>query len=188
VWITAEVAEQLRLLHADPDHGGHFLEGLGRLSRDVALAVPSSLAVTIRAARLEGEVSVSALAQPAAVLASLAVRLPAGAPGDLLILRAGAAGAYLLLADGLNGLLGPEHAPAEVDKHLSWPILSSESPAARLADLGSIDQAIGVLVDRGLPPEEARRELQRRAETADDTIAAVSRELVASPRPDAGPG
>ncbi len=186
--ITAEVAEQLRLLHADPDHGGYFLDGLSRLSRDVALAVPSSLAVTIRAARLEGEVSVSALAEPATVLASLAVRLPAGAPGDLVILRAGAAGAYLLLADGLNGLLGPEHPPAEVDKHLSWPTHSSESPAAGLADLGSIDQAIGVLVGRGLPPEEARRELQRRADAADRTVAAVSRELLASPRPGLGRG
>jgi hypothetical protein len=180
---TAEVAEQLRLLHADPDHGGRFLEVLRRLSRDVALAVPSSLAVTIRVARLDGEVSVSALAEPAEVLASLAVRLPAGASGDLLILRAGAAGAYLLLADGLNGLLGPDQAPAEVDEHLSWPTLSS---ATGLADVGSIDQAIGVLVDRGLPPEEARRELQRRAEAADETVAAVSREVLASPRPDAG--
>lgn len=183
--IPAEVAEQLRLLHADPDIGGDFLAGLRRLGREVALAVPSSLAVTVRVARLEGEVSVSVLAEPAQVLASLALRLPAGAPGDTLILRAATAGAYLLLADGLNGLLGPDQAPAEVDEHLSWPILSG---AARLADLGSIDQAAGVLLDQGLPPEEARRELQRRAEMADDTIAAASRELLASPRPDIGRG
>lgn len=179
--ITAEVAEQLRLLHADPGHGGNFLDGLSRLSRDIARAVPSSLAVTIRAARREGEVSVSALAGPASVLASLAVRLAAGAPADLLILRAGAAGAYLLLADGLDGLLGPQHAPAEVDKHLSWPTFDIESSAAGLADLGSIDRAIGVLVDRGLPPEEAQRELRRRADAADRSVAAVSRELLASP-------
>jgi hypothetical protein len=185
VRITAEVAEQLRLLHADPDHGGYFLAGLRRLSRDVALAVPSTLAVTIRVARLGGEVSVSALAEPAAVLASLAVRLPAGAPGDLLILRAAAAGAYLLLADGLDGLPGRQRAPAEVDGHLGWPTLSS---AAGLADLGSIDRAIGVLIDRGLAPEQARRELQRRAETAAATVAAVSRELLASPRAVPGRG
>ena len=55
---------------------------------------------------------------------------------------------------------------------------------ASLADLSAIDQAIGVLVDRGLPPEAAHRELWRRVGEANTTLAAVSRAVLASPRSD----
>lgn len=186
MWITAAVAAQLRLLHEDPGHGRDLVEGLGRLSRDVALAVPSSLAVTIRLDRPDGEVGISALTEPAAVLASMAVPLSGGEPGGLLILRAGAAGAYLLLAEDLTALLGPGHPPAVLDGHLSWPTLGRDPLAVVLADLRSVDRAIGVLADQGHEPSEARRELQRRATEEDRTVAAVSRRLLASLRPDPG--
>lgn len=182
--ITASVAEQLRLLHEDPEDGTDLVEELDQLGRDVALAVPSNLAVTILLDRQDREVGISALADPATVLASLAVRLSVGDSDDLLILRAGAAGAYLLLADDLDALLGPDHTPAVLDGHLSWPTLSGESLAVSLADLRSIDQAIGVLADRGLPPAAARHELRRRATATDGSVAAVSRDLLASLRPD----
>jgi hypothetical protein len=176
VRIPATVAEQLRLLREDSDLG----EGLTQLSRDVALAVPSSLAVTIVLARAEHEVVVSALAEPAPVLASLAVPLDADGVTGLLILRAGAAGAYLLLADDLDRLLGPEQRPAELDAHLSWPAVGGGPQTTSLAELGSIDQAIGILIAQGLPPEEAHHELDRRAGATNATVATVSRRLVAS--------
>lgn len=188
--IPATVAEQLRLLHEDSPQGGDLAQRLTRLGRDVALAVPSSLAVTILLARMGSEVSVSALAEPGTVLASLAVPLLAGASTGQLILRASTAGAYLLLADDLNGRLGPDRRPAEIDTHLSWPTFAGQSLAAALAELGQIDQAIGVLIDQGYPPAEARHELRRRASATGATVASVSRDLVASPRPrpsDQGP-
>jgi hypothetical protein len=184
VRIPAPVAEQLRLLHEDSSQSGDLVQRLTRLGRDVALAVPSSFAVTILLTRMESEISFSALGEPAPVLASLAVPLYAGASIGQLILRASTAGAYLLLADDFNGRLGPDHWPAEVDAHLSWPTVGSESLAASLAELGPIDQAIGVLIDQGIPPEQADRELERRANAADTTIASICRDLVASLRPD----
>jgi hypothetical protein len=48
------------------------------------------------------------------------------------------------------------------------------------------DQAVGVLVDGGLLPEAARRELRRRPGDADTSVAAVSREPLASLRSDPG--
>lgn len=182
--ISATVAERLRILDESSPQGGDLAQGLTRLGRDVALSVPSSVAVTILLARAESEISVSALAEPTTVLASLAVPLQAGAVTGVLILRASAAGAYLLLADDLNGLLEPDHQPPEMDAHLSWPTVSSESLTASLAELASIDQAIGVLIDQGIPPEPARHELERRANAANSTIATISRDLVASLRPD----
>lgn len=179
--ITATVAEQLRLLHEDPDRGDEFAAGLHRLSLGVALAVPSTIVVSIFAGRLGGEVDIGASGAPAPVLASLAVPLSAGWPGDRLILRAGRPGAYLLLADDLNGRTGSAHPPAELDEHLFWPrSLSSESLAQSLADLDATEQAVGVLVDRGFEPEEARLELRRRGYEAAITTAATGRRLLAS--------
>ena len=182
--ITAAVAEQLLLLQGTPDLDGDLAAALDRLGRDVVRAVPSCLTVSIALARPEDEISVSTTAGaagPAAALASLAVPLSAGPCGDLLILRAGEAGAFLLLADDLGGLLGPGQPQIELDKHLSRPVEpSNESLAASVADLRVVDQAVGVLVDRGLSPEAAHHELWRRAGGAGTTVAAVSREMVAS--------
>jgi hypothetical protein len=188
VRITAAVVEQLRILDVDPDRGIGFVEGLSRLSRDVAIAVPSCLAVTLTVAGLGGETSISTTAEPAPVRASLAVPLFALASSGLLILRAGAPGAFVLLADDLDGLLGAGRPPVSLDEHLAWPEAPDEESLVT-TELSSTGQAVGVLVDRGLPPEDARRELQRRAGAADRTVAAVSRELLASLRldPDSGP-
>jgi hypothetical protein len=49
-----------------------------------------------------------------------------------------------------------------------------------------VDHAVGVLVDRGLPPGAAHRELWRRAGAAGTTVVAVSRDLLRSPRSDPG--
>ncbi len=187
--ITATVAEQLRLLQGDLPRGGDFAAGLNQLSRDVAVAVPSCVAVTITLAQLGGEISVSTTAEPAAVLASLAVPLSAVSSGGLLILRAGEAGAFVLLADDLAGALGPGDSPIDVDQHLAWPTATgSESFTTSLADLSLVNHAVGVLVDRGLPPRAAHRELGRRAGATGTTVVAVSRDLLRSARSDPGLG
>jgi hypothetical protein len=188
--ITESLAEHLRILGGDPDPGHRLAAGLSQLGRDLAVAVPSCLAVSIVLVRLGGEITVSALARtadPAAVLASLAVPLSAGEPGGLLVMRAGEAGAFLLLADDLDGLLGPDHPPIDVDQHLTLPpVGTGESLAAALADLRAVNQGIGVLLDRGLPPEAARRELQRRAQDTNTSVGVASRVLLASLLPRAG--
>ena len=186
--ITAAVAEQLLLLHGDPDRGDNFVAALSRLGRDVAVAVPSCLAVTITlaAARGRDQRQHAPLRRPRC-WPHWPYRCPRSRSGGLLILRAGEAGAFLLLADDLDGLLGPGHPPIDLDEHLAWPAAANaESLGASLADLSVVDQAIGVLVDRGLPPEAAHRELWRRVGEGDTTIADVSRALLASPRSDPG--
>lgn len=75
-----------------------------------------------------------------------------------------------------------------MDGHLSWSsIMTGEGLAASLGDLSAVNQGIGVLLDRGLPPEAARRELQRRADDADTTIGDASRSLLANLAPRAEP-
>ena len=187
--ITATVTKQLRLLQGDLAPAGDLAAGLHQLGRDVAVAVPSCLAVTITLARLGGEISVSTTAEPAAVLASLAVPLSAVSSGSLLVLRAGEAGAFVLLADDLDGVLGPGHSPIDVDQHLAWPTATGgESFTTSLADLSLVNHAVGVLVDRGLPPRAAHRELWQRAGATGTTVVAVSRDLLRSARSDPGLG
>jgi hypothetical protein len=180
VRVAATLVEHLRLLGDEPGRGDRLAAGLSRLGRDVAAAVPSCLTVSIVLAHPDAEISISATAgtaKPGAVLASLAVPLPGAVPAGVMVLRASAVGAFLLLADDLGLLLGAGHPPIGVDEHLTWPPAASFPTS--LADLHAVDQAVGVLIDRGLPPETARRELQQRADAADTTVAAVSRALLA---------
>ncbi|WP_131802150.1 ANTAR domain-containing protein [Parafrankia soli] len=188
--VTATVAEHLRLLQGEDVSGDDLAAGLSKLGRDVVLAVPSCLTVTIALASLGVEIdawAVDGATAPVRVLASLAVPLSAVVPGAVLVLRAGEPGAFLPLADDLGTRLGPNHPPLAVDQHLTWPAaVSSESFPASLAGLRVVNQAVGVLVDRGLPPETVRRELQRRASDANTDVATASRRLLASLRPDPG--
>jgi hypothetical protein len=188
---VAALSQHLRVLSGNPERGDRLMAGMSQLAADLTVAVPSLLAVSIVLVRCGGEVPVSiraGAADSAAVLASLAVPLPAAEPADVLVLRAGEAGAFLLLADDLDGMLGPGQPPIEVDRHLSWPsALTGESLAASLADLAAVDQGIGVLLARGLPPEAGRRELQRRADDAGVAIGAASRSLLESLAPPAEP-
>ena len=186
---AAALAQHLQVLSGDPVRGDWLAVGLSRLGADLTVAVPSLLAVSFLLVGCGGEIPVSipaGAADTAAVLASLAV--PLSAAEDMLLLRAGEEGAFLLLADDLDGLLGHGHPPIEVDGHLSWPsIMTGEVLAASLGDLSAVNQGIGVLLDRGLPPEAARRELQRRADDADTTVGDASRSLLANLAPRAEP-
>lgn len=183
--ITATLTEQLQLLlSGDPGRGERLAAGLNRLRADLTQTVPSLLAVSIRLVRAGGGITLSTLARAAdstPVRASLAVPLSATEPGDVLVLRAAEEGVFLLLADDLAGLLSPGHPPIEVDRHLNWPpVVTGESLAASLADLNAVNQGIGVLLGRGLPPEAALRELQHRADEADVTIGVAGRLLLAA--------
>ena len=136
---AAALAQHLQGLSGDPARGDWLAVGLSRLGADLTVAVPSLLAVSFLLVGCGGEIPVSipaGAADTAAVLASLAVPLSAAEHGDMLLLRAGEEGAFLLLADDLDGLLGHGHPPIEVDGHLSWSsIMTGEGLAASLGDL-----------------------------------------------------
>ena len=182
--ITAALADYLKILAADPDVGDRLAADLNQLAREVTVAVPSCLSVSIGLVRLAGEITISTLAQGGdsdPVLASLAIPLSAAHPSSTLILRAAAAGAFLLLGDDLASQLGPGHQPIEVDKHRNAPAVpAGESLTAALHEFGAINQAIGVLIDQGMPPEAARRHLQGEADITNTTIGMTSRALLRS--------
>jgi nucleotide-binding universal stress UspA family protein len=183
VEIPSALAVQVHRVIGGGDRGDTFTAELNRLATDLARAVPSLLAVSVTLRRLGREVPVTALApeaQAAHVLSSLAVPLTAGEPADVLVVRAGDAGAFLLLADDLAGLLGAGYAPLEIDGHLSLPAGPANSFEAAIAELSVVNQAIGVLLDRGATPEAGLADLHRRAVKTETSVTRVSQQVLAS--------
>lgn len=202
--LTASLARHLQALTDDPyrdypdgddpdgdrpGRGERLAAPLKELASELAAAVPSCLAVSILLGHLNIEVTIGVAARAAdtsAVLASLAVALSTDAPTDMLIVRAAQPGAFLLLADDLTARLGLHRPAVELDRHLSMPpVLTSESLAASLNELGAVNQGLGVLIEQGMPPEAAHEELQRRARALGTTLGGAGRAVPAAlaPRP-----
>ena len=185
VFVTAALLKQLRHLTADPDRADTLAAALSALCVDVEVAVPSWMSVSIvlnspKDTDIDADVEVAIVAPSAqdraGALSSIAVPLSEVGSPDQLIVRAGEAGAFLLLADDLAIRLGDTDRII-VDRHLDPPP-SSAAAAAMVAGLGVVHQAIGVLLERGLPPPQARRELERRARASGVSLADAARSLL----------
>lgn len=180
--LATSLAQQLQDLDDSQDLG----QALHRLGGDLTTAVPSLLTVSLIVVHRGVPVPITIATgrhTGAAVLASLAVDL-AGTAGSRtqLILRAGNRGAFLLLRDELAALPAPRRPAVQVDQHLSPAAPPGPALASARADLAAIDRAIGVLLDRGLPPEAARADLRRRAELAGTSVAAAGHAILAELR------
>lgn len=181
MFVTVELLERLRHLTADPDRADALATALAGLCAGVVVAVPSWTSVSIMLrppgnAEVELSMVASAEQDSAHVLSSLAVPLSDLHPGDHLIVRARAAGAFILLADELASRLGRGRRIL-VDQHLDLPP-NGEAAAAVFAIRSVFDQAIGVLIERGLAPVQARQYLERRAHTSGTSVAAAARSLL----------
>jgi hypothetical protein len=185
VFVTAQLLEQLRQLTVDPDRADALAAALSELCVAVEVAVPSWTSVSIvltssKSADIDADIEVAVLApgvkDGGQVSSSLAVPLSEVDPGDHLVVRAGAAGAFLLLADDLASGLGGAR-PIVVDRHLDPPP-DGEITAEMVGGLGVVDQAIGFLLDRGLSPPQARRDLERQARACGVSIVAAARSLL----------
>lgn len=180
--LTASLARQLQRLGGTHDSNDLLLTGLHRLSVDLAVAVPSLLSVSLVLTRRGVQIPFTVLADnaaAAAVHASAALALPP-ALEDHLLLQAGTRGAFLLLLDELEAV--PSTGLALVlDQHLhSATTPTDRSLAAALADVTSIDQAVGVLLERGLLPAAALTELRRRAGmSGSSSLSDASRSILA---------
>lgn len=175
-----------QLLAPDPDLG--VLDALDLLASelvgDIARMVPSCAVLSLRLPGLEGEIAVvvGAGGVPAPIAASVAVPLAGGYGGAVLILRATAAGAFLLLAADLDRGQRPGRAAAVLDQHLDFDAAANaQRVTAALDDQHWVSIGIGILIDRHrLTVEAADGELQRNAGEAVVSQATAARRLAAS--------
>ena len=181
--VTAAIARQLELLCADSGDADRLVTGLTELSASLAAAVPSCVSVSVRVGVLVSGAPVTVGIRGGGagpVLASLAMPFSLSEPGGIVLFQASEAGAFLLLADDLRGLLSPPLS-LRIDEHLH---LEVDTEAGGLAwsmdELSAVNRAVGVLIERGLPPEGAHAELSRRAQRGGKDLAGASRDLLDS--------
>lgn len=138
---------------------------LHALSVNVRLAVASYVGVTIA---FDGQDVVLTAHGEAAFTPGIATSLliplstvSTGLAGGTLVLYAAAPGAFVDLAADLSYALGVDPAALVLDEHLVEP--ADVLGRSGLEALSTINQAIGVLIERGRTPESAREELERLA-------------------------
>jgi len=150
-------------------------------------AVPSCFAVTlsITAEGIPMTVTSSDRDEPRA-RSSLALRMPrhagtaSGASCPRLVLYAADPGVFDVVARDLIALLDTHMRHAEIDAHLNVPDGAAEADdlADHLDGRSAVDRAIGVLLDRGVLPDEARAQLERRAASAGTSHVTAARNLL----------
>ena len=164
--ISAALAADLAALTEALDTPGIDLETeLRAFAADVKIAVASFTAMTVTIAVDGLEVSFvvhdGARTTPAtSLLIPLAARTPTVAVSTLLLFAA-TPGAFVDLAADLSHALGIDLPCLVIDCHLEPP--GDAAPMTGWSEHATVNQAIGVLIDRGHTPESARRELHRLA-------------------------
>ena len=172
-------ADLARLTDALDDPGTDLADLVGSLHDAFVVAVPSAvgLAFTIRAS--PAEVTVSTL-DGAATAVATSLQVPLGSwtdlePGSAVIFYAATTGALVDLGADLGWLLNLR-ADVVLDGHLR-PTHPHEVTSG-LAEMSVIQQALGVLIDRGMTPQAGRDELEHLARESGTTVHAVAAQVI----------
>ncbi|WP_405015798.1 ANTAR domain-containing protein [Kitasatospora sp. NBC_00070] len=193
--ISGSLAHRLGTLTEALGHpGADLARSVRELADSLRLTVPSWLGLTMTLVPDGLPLTLTVLddgVPPGPVASSVRVPLTgpgAAGPGDAVVFYADAPGAFVDFAADLVFALGLEPADVALDRHRTPPA-GPPGLGGPAADPGP-DQAIGILVDRGRTPEEARAELRRLARHARTGRSAAARQLIRStarqPRPGAG--
>ena len=173
----AELSEAL----AEP--GTDLQAILAVLIDDITAAVPSFLGLTVTL-HIDGRtVTITATDPDLAARANASIKLPlgpiAGGPAGTIIFYAHDTGAFTDLATSTRRALNL-HGQVVLDGHLHRiPTLGSTN----IHDTTTINRALGVLIARGYPPDQAAAELSRRAKHDGHTRARAAHEVLNSTTP-----
>jgi hypothetical protein len=185
--IPAALAADLKALTDALDEPGTDLETLLRtLAADARNAVDSFRGLTMTLI-IDGYPITLTTMDPVDVGASL--RLPLKAlcdvePGSELLLYADKPGAFVDLAADLSYALRLTPDVVTLDDDLNPA--SDPTRLNGLTEMSSVNQAIGILIDRGHLPDSARTELDRLAHQAQTTLHAAAQQLIrTTPQPPA---
>jgi hypothetical protein len=195
VTIPAGLAAELTLLTQALDlPGTDVAETLTRLAADAQTAIDSYLGLSIAITANRAQFDLTVLTegtQPEHIRSSLLVPLatPAGispaastartaAASLTLILYAATPGAFTDLAADLSWITGRALADFRLDEHRTLP--EHYTHCTHLKAESDINQALGVLIGRGLTPDQAERDLYARAAIAGIEVLAVATLILAA--------
>jgi hypothetical protein len=187
VAVSAALVADLKALTDVLDKPGIDLEDLLRtVAADTQRAVDSYLGLTMTLIIDGYPITLTAI-DPDDIATSL--RLPLDVlgdaePGSVLVLYAARPGALIDLAADLSFVLGLSPNTITLDDDLTP---SNDNPAGLqgLAEMVQVNQAIGILIERGHLPDSARTELRRLAHHAQTTLHAAAQQLIHTTQPSA---
>jgi hypothetical protein len=193
VEISAALAADLKALTEVLDIPGVDLAALlESFSTDTGRAIDSYLGLRMTLV-IDGLPVTFTLMESTTAATSLRVplnRLGVAEAGSVLMLYASNPGAFVDLAADLSFALGlrPDTLILDDDLRLAGPARGVDG----LVELAQVNQAIGILIDRGHRPAAARAELRRLADHAETTVHTAARQLIATtqtgPSPDGAAG
>ena len=177
--LSRNLSAQLNVLTQALDGTGDDLNTiLAVLVEDLTAAITSFAGLSITVAVGGEKVRLMAMKFPTAA-SSLLLPLTPGAglcAGSHLVLYAQNPGAFIDLAADASRTFDGE---VVVDGHLPPPPAAEhECAVADLSQRSTVEQAIGVLIELGYPPGQARSELRRRAAAADINLAATAQKIL----------
>ena len=171
-------ADLARLTDALDDSATDLADLVGSVHDAFVVAVPSALGVAFTIRASPAEVTVSTL-DGAAMAVATSLQVPLGSwtdlePGSAVIFYAATTGALVDLAADLGWLLNLR-AAVVLDGHLP---ARHQGATSGLAELSVIQQALGVLIDRGRTPQAGVYELEHLARESDTTVHAAAARLI----------
>jgi hypothetical protein len=186
VAVSAALVADLKALTDVLDEPGIDLEDLLRaVAVDSQRAVDSYLGLTMTLIIDGYPITLTAM-DPDDIATSL--RLPLDVlgeadPGSVLVLYAAKPGAFVDLAADLSFALGLSPNMIILDDDLAPT--SDSAGLQGLAEMVQVNQAIGILIERGHLPDSARTELRRLAHHAQTTLHAAAQQLIHTTQPSA---
>jgi hypothetical protein len=105
-------------------------------------------------------------------------------PGSSLVLFGTEFGCFVDLAEALSAATSVPVGEFELDAHIE--VAAAMGAPTGLAELATINQAIGIMIGHGVTPDEAVARIHGLAVAATDSVHSVARRIVAAPtvRPD----
>ncbi len=187
VELPTELLAHLAALDAALDDGIHLDEMLYRLIKDAVDAVPALLAISVTVAINDHPVTVGSPTVDDTVdqaQASISITLPSvgtGCDDAQLIAHAATSGAFVDLAIDAIHTLGISPELISVDQHLAVDSANG-TYSSTLAELSAVNQAVGILIERGRTPSDAIAEIRSSADVSDRTVYAEAANLIESVR------
>lgn len=180
---AATAAALATLTEALDEPGTDIVETISRLGEVVAAAVPSFVAMSFRTGSGDAQIEFTGLSDAhedlSTVRTSLVIPLshqrdagsPAASPSAL-VLYAGQPGAFVDIAADISWITGRPLDSFRIDEHLIPS--GDDGSVTALQDASTVNQAVGVLLERGFTMEGARHHLDRLAAMAGVASAAAA--------------
>ena len=184
---AATAAALAVLTEALDEPGNDIVATTDRLGAVVAAAVPSFVAMSLRtgsgSAQIEFTGRSDAHQDLSAVRTSVFIPLPDGdnadaavQSGSAMVLYASRPGAFVDVAADIAWITGRPLDSFRIDEHLDPR--GDDGSVTALAAASTVNQAVGVLIERGFTVESARRHLHRLAAMAGVTSATAAADLL----------